>query len=160
MRVHTTYKIYPKAINDFINDNYNLHTINFGNVKNNLIAILQKLNIDSVLKCNWDVSPLYFFDRLGISKSQNKPTDFHDYSNFKFRFNAQDGISNEEFEEAISIFESDFINKYQKRLDIERQELKRTLKLEKKREDILIYTLSAIAFIILTSIALYIKSKS
>ncbi len=132
MKVHTTYKICPKAINDFINDNYNLNTINFGNIKNSLIAILQKLNIDSVLECNWDVSPLYFFDKIGISKSQNKPTDFNEYSNFKFTFNAHDGISNDDFEKAISILESYFVNKYQKRLDIERQELKSKLKLQKK----------------------------
>ena len=52
MTPHTTYEIYPKAIYDFINDNYELNNINFGNIKNNVIAVLQKLKIVTMNSTN------------------------------------------------------------------------------------------------------------
>ena len=159
MKVHTTYKIYPKAINEFINANYNLDNINFGNIKNNLIAVLQKLNINTALECKWDVSPLYFFDKININKNDNKPSDFDEYSNFKFSFSAHEGISNEEFEKAITVLESNFIDKYQERLDIERQEIKRKLKLHKRKKNRLAYSLTGIIFLILMSIMYYFKNQ-
>jgi|TARA_B110000908_G_C10263647_1_gene461447 hypothetical protein len=160
MKAHTTYKIYPKAINEFIKENYDLKSINFGNIKNNVNSILQKLDIETILECEWDVSPLYFFDKVGVSKNNNKPSDFDEYSNFRFSFSAKNGVSNEEFEKAITILEFNFINKYQERLSVELQEIKNKLKLQKKKKDILTYTLTGLVLIILVSIVFYLKNQN
>lgn len=123
MTPHTTYEIYPKAIYDFINDNYELNNINFGNIKNNVIAVLQKLKIDDILECDWDIISLYFFDKKNITKNNNKLTDFDEYSNFKFKFKLKNDKSNDDYEAAIQKFETNFIEKYQNHLDLENQKI-------------------------------------
>ena len=160
MNAHTNYRIYPKAINEFINDNYNLNNINFGNIKNNVIAILQKLKIDNILECDWDITPLYFFDKVNISKTNNKPTDFDEYSNFKFIFNLKDGKSNDDYEKAIEKLESNFIFKYQNRLDFEHQKIKEQLRIKKKRAERIIYILTFIGILILVSTIYFLKKES
>lgn len=157
MKPHTTYKIYPKAISEFINDNYDLNNINFGNIKNNVIAVLQKLNIDDILDAEWDITPLYFFDKVNISKNDNKPTDFDEYSNFKFTFNLKNGKSNQDFEKSIQNLESNFINKYQNRIDLEHQKIKEQLFLKEKKIEKIIYIFSALGILILISTIYFLK---
>jgi hypothetical protein len=158
MRPHTTYKIYPKAINEFINDNYELNNINFGNIKNNVIAVLQKLEIDDILNAEWDISPLYFFDKRNITKNNNKPSDFDEYSNFKFIFNLKDGKSNSDYEKAIQKLESNFIFKYQNRLDLEHQKNKEQLLIKKKRIENRVYILTGLSFLALITIIYFYKN--
>lgn len=159
MKAHTTYKIYPKAIEEFIDEHYELGTINFGNVENNVKAILQKLKIDHILECQWDVTPLYFFDKIDVSKKNNKPSDFDDYSNFKFSFNSKiEKNSTIEYEQAIEKLEADFINKYQNRLDIEHQEFKAQELKKKKRKEILTYIITGLVFIALAVVLLIFKN--
>ena len=158
MRPHTTYKIYPKAINEFINDNYELNNINFGNIKNNVIAVLQKLEIDDILNAEWDISPLYFFDKRNITKNNNKPSDFDEYSNFKFIFNLKDGKSNSDYEKAIQKLESNFIFKYQNRLDLEHQKNKERLLIKKKRIENRVYILTGLSFLALITIIYFYKN--
>lgn len=160
MKAHTTYKIYPKAIEEFINEHYELGTINFGNIENNVKAILQKLKIDDVLECNWDVTHLYFFDKIDVSKSDNKPSDFEPYSNFKFSFTSKkDENTTEEYEKAIEKLEDKFINKYQNRLDAEFQGIKIQEEKKKKRKEILTYVLTGLVFVALAAILLIFKSS-
>ena len=158
MRPHTTYKIYPKAINEFINDNYELNNINFGNIKNNVIAVLQKLEIDDILNAEWDITPLYFFDKRNITKNNNKPSDFDEYSNFKFIFNLKDGKSNSDYEKAIQKLESNFIFKYQNRLDLEHQKNKERLLIKKKRIENRVYILTGLSFLALITIIYFYKN--
>jgi len=159
MKAHTTYKIYPKAIEEFINEHYELGTINFGNVENNLKAILQKLKIDHILECQWDVTHLYFFDKIDVSKKNNKPSDFDDYSNFKFSFTSKiEKNSTIEYEQAIEKLEADFINKYQNRLDAEHQEFKAQELKKKKRKEILTYILTGLIFAALAVVLLIFKN--
>ena len=159
MKAHTTYKIYPKAIEEFIDEHYELGTINFGNVENNVKAILQKLKIDHILECQWDVTHLYFFDKIDVSKKNNKPSDFDDYSNFKFSFISKiEKNSTIEYEQAIEKLEADFINKYQNRLDIEHQEFKAQELKKKKRKEILTYIVTGLVFIALAVVLLIFKN--
>lgn len=159
MKAHTTYKIYPKAIEEFINEHYELGTINFGNVENNVKAILQKLKIDHILECQWDVTHLYFFDKIDVSKKNNKPSDFDDYSNFKFSFTSKiEKNSTIEYEQAIEKLEADFINKYQNRLDAEHQEFKAQELKKKKRKEILTYIVTGLIFIALAVVLLIFKN--
>ena len=159
MKAHTTYKIYPKAIEEFINEHYELGTINFGNVENNVKAILQKLKIDHILECQWDVTHLYFFDKIDVSKKNNKPSDFDDYSNFKFSFTSKiEKNSTIEYEQAIEKLEADFINKYQNRLDAEHQEFKAQELKKKKRKEILTYILTGLVFVALAVVLLIFKN--
>ncbi len=160
MKAHTTYKIYPKAIQEYINDHYDLSTINFGNIENNVKAILQKLKIDSVLECEWDVTHLFFFDKIDISKNNNKPSDFDDYSNFKFSFRSKiDKNTTKEYEQAIEKLETEFINKYQNKLDLEHQEFKRKEALKKKRKELITYALTGLVFIALAVALLFLKNS-
>ena len=159
MKAHTTYKIYPKAIEEFINEHYELGTINFGNVENNVKAILQKLKIDHILECQWDVTHLYFFDKIDVSKKNNKPSDFDEYSNFKFSFTSKiEKNSTIEYEQAIEKLEADFINKYQNRLDAEHQEFKAQELKKKKRKEILTYIVTGLVFIALAVVLLIFKN--
>jgi hypothetical protein len=157
--MHTSYKVYPKAINLFMNENHDLKNINFGNIKNNIDAILQKLKLNKTIECVWDISPLYFFDKIGISKNDNKPSDFDEYSNFKFNFKAKEGVSNKDFEKAIAILESDFINRHQEPLNIEVKKIREDLKKRKRKTNLLIYALSFIVFSVLISIIFYLKNQ-
>ena len=159
MTPHTTYKIYPKAINEFINDNYELNNINFGNIKNNVIAVLQKLEIDDILNTDWDITPLYFFDKINITKSNNKPSDFDEYSNFKFLFTLKKGKSNDDYEMAIQKLESNFILKYQNRLNLEYQKIKDQLLVKKKKTERRAYLLTGICFIFII-ILIYLFKNS
>lgn len=159
MKAHTTYKIYPKAIEEFINEHYELGTINFGNVENNVKAILQKLEINDILECQWDVTHLYFFDKIDVSKKNNKPSDFDDYSNFKFSFTSKiEKNSTVEYEQAIEKLEADFINKYQNKLDAEHQEFKALELKKKKRKEILTYILTGLIFVALAVVLLIFKN--
>ncbi|MCF6280171.1 MAG: hypothetical protein L3J14_07470 [Flavobacteriaceae bacterium] len=160
MNAHTNYKVYPKAINEFINDNYDLNNINFGNIKNNVIAILQKLKIDDTLDCDWDISHLYFFDKVNISKNNNKPSDFDEYSNFNFIFKSKKGKSTKEFETAIQKLESNFIFKYQNRLDLEHQKIKEQLLVKEKRTEKIIYALVIIGILLLISAVYFLKRQT
>lgn len=160
MKAHTTYKIYPKAIEEFINKHYDLGTINFGNIENNVKAILQKLKIDAILECNWDVPHLYFFDKIDVSKNNNKPSDFEPYSNFKFSFiSKKEENSTEEYEKAIEKLEDQFLNKYQNKLEAEFQEKKIRHEKKKKRKEILTYCLTGLVFVALAAILLIFKSS-
>lgn len=159
MKAHTTYKIYPKAIEEFINDHYDLSTINFGNIEKNVKAILQKLEIDDILECQWDVTHLYFFDKIDVSKNNNKPSDFDDYSNFKFSFTSKiEDNKTTEYEQAIEKLEADFINKYQNRLDAEHQKLKAQELKKKKKKEKLSYILIGLVFVALAVLLLIFKS--
>ena len=159
MKPHTTYRIYPKAINEFISDHYDLNSINFGNIENNVIAILQKLKIDTVLECEWDVNPLYFFDKMDVSKNYNKPSDFGEYSNFKFSFSAKDGKTVDEYEKAIQKLETEFINKYQHRIKSNFLNYKKQLTIDKKKKERTIYGLVFIVVIVLISILLIFNKE-
>ncbi len=160
MKAHTTYKIYPKAIQEFINDNYDLNSINFGNIENNVKAILQKLKLDTIIECQWDITNLYFFDKMNVTKSNNKPSDFDEFSNFKFSFTSlTNEKSTKEYESAIKKLESDFINKYQNRLGLEHQTFKSEELKKKRKKEMLIYGLSGLAFIILITVMLFIKTS-
>lgn len=159
MKPHTTYRIYPKAIRQFINDNYDLNNINFGNIKNNVIAILQKLKIDTILDADWDVSPLYFFDKKNISKNNNKPSDFDEYSNFNFTFSLKEGKSSKDFENAIQNLESNFISKYQNILNEEQQTHKKQLIKQQKKKEQFTYLFIFIGLLILLSFLYFVKGK-
>lgn len=139
MSLHTSYKIYPIAIQKFINDNYEFNEINFGNIKNNVIAILEKLKIENNLYCEWDVNPIYFFDKINISKNKNRPSDFDEYSNFNFTFNAKEGVSSEDFEKSIKVFKNEFINKYQLNFEKKREEFIKNINAKNRRNDRLTY---------------------
>lgn len=159
MKAHTTYKIYPIAIKEFIADNYELKNINFGNIKNNVVAILEKLGIDSVLECEWDITEIYFLDKINITKNENKPSDFDEYSNFKFTFSAKEGVSNKEFESAIKTLQSDFIYKYQNRLEALRKETKKKAELIQKKKDRQIFVIAGIVITFLLVTAYYMKTN-
>ena len=160
MQAHTTYKIYPKAIEEFINDHYNLSTINFGNIEKNVKAILQKLELDTILECEWDINPLYFFDKVDISRENNKPSDFDQYSNFTFSFTSlKNENSTKEYEEAIEKLESEFVYKYQNRIYNEYKALKDVEAKKKKKKEQLIYIASGAIFIALAITILVVKSS-
>lgn len=160
MKAHTTYKIYPKAIEVFINEHYELGTINFGNIENNVKAILQKLEIDDVLDCDWDVTHMFFFDKIDISKNNNKPSDFDDYSNFKFSFTSKkDENTTKEYERAIKKLEAEFINKYQNRLEVEYQNIKLQEAKKKKRKELLTYIFTGLVFVALAVALLIFKNS-
>ncbi|GAB1307923.1 hypothetical protein KH5_06060 [Urechidicola sp. KH5] len=159
MKAYTTYKIYPKAIEEFIKDHYDLNTINFGNIENNVKAILQKLKLDTQLECEWDITPMYFFDKVDISRKYNKPSDFDQYSNFTFAFTSKtDKKTTKEYEKAIETLEDEFIVKYQDRIKAEYKLIKKQeIKIKKKRER-LIYIASALIFTALATFVIVYKS--
>jgi len=160
MKAHTTYKIYPKAIEEFINEHYKLGTINFGNIENNVKAILQKLKVDAILECNWDVNNIYFFDKIDISRNNNKPSDFEPYSNFKFSFTSKiDKNTTVEYEKAIEKLEGEFLNKYQNKLDAEFREIKIQEAKNKKRKEILTYVLTGLVFVALAAVLIIYKNS-
>ncbi|PCI09681.1 MAG: hypothetical protein COB73_05010 [Flavobacteriaceae bacterium] len=158
MKAHTTYKIFPKAIEVFINEHYELGTINFGNVENNVKAILQKLKIDDILECQWDVTHLFFFDKIDISKKNNKPSDFDEYANFKFSFTSKiDKNTTKEYEQAIEKLEAEFINKYQNKLEVEFQKFKTQEAKKKKRKEMLTYIFTGLVFVALAAVLVIYK---
>ncbi len=159
MKAHTTYKIFPKAINDFINDNYDLSNINFGNIKNNIDAILEKLKINTELECEWDITPLYFFDKVGINKNNNKPSDFEEFSNFKFKFKAIEGVTYNNYEKAIKLFEDNFINKYQLPIQQEREIYLKNLEKKRNKREQLVYFISGAILISLIIIVFLLKQN-
>lgn len=158
MKAHTTYKIYPKAIEEFINDHYDLSTINFGNIEKNVKAILQKLGLDAILECEWDISHLYFFDKVDVSRKNNKPSDFDEYSNFIFSFSSlKDKKTTKEYEDAIEILENEFIIKYQSRIAQDYKLQKEQDLKKKKKKEILAYALTGVVFLALAITVLVIK---
>lgn len=159
MKAYTTYKIYPKAIEEFIKDNYDHNTINFGNIENNVKAILQKLNLDKQLECEWDITPMYFFDKIDISRKHNKPSDFDQYSNFTFAFTSKtDKNTTKEYEKAVETLEEEFIIKYQNRIKADYKLAKEQEYKTKKKRERLIYIASAAIFVALATFLIIYKS--
>ncbi|AOW20510.1 hypothetical protein [Urechidicola croceus] len=157
MNIHTNYRIYPKAIKEFIEDNYELKSINFGNIQNNLIAVLEKLKLDEILDCKWEINPLHFLDKVDISKENNKLSDFDQYSNFLFLVILKDGKSKADFQKAIKTFDSEFIQKYQNKALSEYQEIKSQELIKAKKQERLLYYAAGILFIIMASTIVILK---
>ncbi len=158
MQEHNAYKIYPKSIRTFIDDNYDLNKINFGNIENNVKAILQKLKIDHLLNCTWDINSMYFFDKKNITRTNNKPSDFDDFSQFNFIFTSlKESKSTKDYEMAIEKLETKFIYKYQHNIAQEHELFIKKEVLKKKRQKMFFYAAAGLLIFSLIAIVIYIK---
>jgi len=139
--------IYNKAFKSFIKDKYG-SGIHFGSMNNNLEEIIKKLSLDGVLESvvklpRIDVNTLSIVNDL-----QNEFSDFDIYESFTCTFLAKEGVSPEEFTQAIETLKENFLDTYNKEVHEEIIQIDYENRSKTKKREIKEITISIIIAII------------
>ncbi len=113
MNIQIDYYAYPEAIKEYISDHFTEKNAHFGNMQNNLSAIIKSIGLDDVIECELiEILPVSIEVNF-ISLKRHSFKDFPPFTKLKFKMKAKEGIDNDTFKKAVDTFFEKFHESYQ-----------------------------------------------
>jgi len=142
--------VYNKALKMFIEDEIGPE-IHFGNMNNNLTEVIKKLGLGDIMESKVRLPQIDVARLNMVNIKSNEFSDFDPHEIFTCTFYAKEGVSPEQFNEAIKVFENNFLKTYHPTIREEIEALEKEIKVDykkKEKKDILFFIVLAIIAII------------